>query len=61
MTEIHAMRALAQLAKTLIGGVVLVGKIRIVVFAGPMIAERIGWVVVEGRWDVGACVVVSVE
>ena len=61
MTEIHAMRALAQLAKTLIGGVVLVGKIKIVAFAGPLIAERIGWVVVEGRWVVGACVVVSVE
>ena len=49
------------MAKTLIGGVALVGKIKIVVFAGPIIAERIGWVVVEGRWVVGAWVVVSVE
>ena len=55
------MRALAQSAKTLIGGVVFVGKIKIVAFAGPIIAERMGWVVVEGRWVVGACVVVSVE
>ena len=54
------MRALAQLAKTLIGGVVLVGNMNIVVFAGPIIAERMGWVVVEGRWVVGAWVVVSV-
>ena len=48
------------MAKTLIGGVVFVGKIKIVAFAGPIIAVRIWGVVVDGRWVVGVCVVVSV-
>ena len=54
------MTALTQLARTVIGRAAFVGKIKIVAFAGPLTTATKGGVVVEGRWEVGACGVVGV-
>ena len=54
------MTALTQLARTVIGRAAFVGNNKIVAFAGPLTTATKRGVVVEGRWEVGACGVVGV-